>query len=107
MKFRAFRAVRFAAVSLALASSAAARAAGPTLPAKPTPVSAFTPVRIRTGALAATGRGTLEPPFAMKVSTQPLAAVGLGGVEPPFRPLLVKTDALTAVGRGAKPGGPK
>jgi hypothetical protein len=87
--------------------SAVTRASGPAPPPKAPSVAAFAPLRIRTTALTATGAGSTEAPFSLKVTTQALAAQGLGTREPPFRPLVVKTDALTAQGRSAAPGGPK
>jgi|SRR5271169_903994 len=107
MKMKGFRAARIVAASAVLALPAVARAAGPTPPPKATLTPASKPWRIRTDALTATGLGTVEPPFAMKIATQSLRAEGLGAAEPPFRPVHVKTDALTAQGRGATPGGPK
>jgi len=107
MRMRGFRAARIAAASAVLALPGVARAAGPTPIPKAAPAPVLSPLRFRTDVLTATGTGTVEPPFSMKVATQSLTAEGLGTPEPPYRPLQVKTDALTAQGRGAAPGGPK
>jgi hypothetical protein len=71
-----------------------------------TAIPAVVPVRIRTDGLAATGLGRIEVPVPMKIATQPLSAVGLGTAALPIRPLQIRTDALTARGKDAKPGGP-
>jgi hypothetical protein len=93
---------------LALAADRLAGATAPTPAPKATAAPpAAGPIRIQATPLSATGRGTVEAPFAMKITTQSLTAEGLGTAEPPFRPLLIKTNALTAQGRGATPGGPK
>lgn len=107
MKMKGFRAARIVAASAVLAFPAVAREAGPAPPPKATTAPVFTPLRIRTNALTATGSGAAEASFSMKIATQSLTAEGLGTAEPPFRPVHVKTDALTAQGRGATPGGPK
>jgi hypothetical protein len=97
------------AASLTQAGSAAARPV--TVPTPKTGVkavgaiSAVVPVRIRTQPLAATGLGRIEVAVPVKVTTQPLSAVGLATAALPIRPLQIRTDALTARGQDAKPGG--
>jgi hypothetical protein len=95
-----------AALAFSAVRLAGAGAASP--PARPTvaPPPAG-PIRIHAAPLTATGLGSVEAPFSMKIATQTLTAEGLGTAEPPFRTLHVKTDALTAQGQGAAPGGPK
>jgi hypothetical protein len=110
MNHNLLRGLAVVATAAALASSAVrlAGAGAATPPAKPTAVpSPAGSIRIHSTPLVATGLGTVEAPFAMKIATQSLTAEGLGTAEPPFRPVHVKTDALTAQGRGATPGGPK
>jgi hypothetical protein len=109
MDFDLRRGLRVIAAAAAVAGGAPrlAGAPAPTPPVRlPAPVPAG-PLVIHTAPLVATGLGSVEAPFSLKLTTQPLAAEGLGTREPPFRPLVVKTDALTARGRGAAPGGPK
>jgi hypothetical protein len=95
-----------AALAFSAIRLAGAGAASP--PARPTttPPPAG-PIRIHATPLSATGLGSVEAPFSMKIATQTLTAEGLGTAEPPFRTLHIKTDALTAQGQGAAPGGPK
>jgi carbohydrate-selective porin OprB len=81
-----------AAALIAVLAAAAAPAASP-------------PIRVTTAPLTATGTGDREKAFSLKLTTAALTATGIGGREEAFRPVVLRTDPLTATGL-AKPASP-
>ena len=86
------RALRGTVIFLATSFAAAAPAAAP-------------PIRVTTAPLTATGTGEKEQAFSLKLTTAALTATGMTGREAPFKPVVIRTDPLTATGN-AKPASP-
>jgi hypothetical protein len=68
-------------------------------------LAAAPPIRITTTPLTATGTGEREKTFSLKLTTAALTATGMAGREEPFRPVVIRTEPLTATGL-AKPASP-
>ena len=65
--------------------------------------AAAPPIRITTAPLTATGSGEREQAFSLKLTTAALTATGTAVRETPFKPVVLKTDPLTATGLATPP----
>lgn len=77
------------------------------MPEMGSPSGAFSPVRLRTGALTYTGHGatSLGPPFSpVRLRTSSVTYTGQGATSlgPPLSPVRLRTGTLTYTGRGTK-----